>query len=103
LVSHEKEEKKKYLEACLGQRRHFTPFMVSTDDLLGKEAKTLRKMKNGGSGTQKFVAMPMLIRALPLSETTQLCLRDSRVRISRMSNHRAQLEDKAGLSLFRHY
>jgi hypothetical protein len=41
LESHEKEKKKKHLEACLGQRHHFTPFVVSTDALLGREAKTL--------------------------------------------------------------
>ena len=43
LQKHEREKKKKYLEACLDQRRHFTPFVVSTDGLLGKEAKTLLK------------------------------------------------------------
>jgi hypothetical protein len=40
---HEREKKKKYLEPCLEQRRYFTPFVVSTDGLLGKEAKTLLK------------------------------------------------------------
>jgi hypothetical protein len=39
---HECEKNKKYLEACLEQRCHFTPFVVSTDGLLGKEAKTLQ-------------------------------------------------------------
>jgi hypothetical protein len=43
LAQHEREKKKKYLEPCLKQHRHFTPFVVSTDDLLGKEAKTLLK------------------------------------------------------------
>jgi hypothetical protein len=43
LIAQEKEKKKKYLEACLEQRRHFTPFVESTDGLLGKEAKTLLK------------------------------------------------------------
>jgi hypothetical protein len=32
-------EKKKYLRACLDQRRSFVPFVVSTDGLLGLEAK----------------------------------------------------------------
>jgi hypothetical protein len=47
LAVHEHEKKKKYLEACfLGQRhRHFSPFVVSTDGLLGQEAKTLLKKK----------------------------------------------------------
>jgi hypothetical protein len=39
LSTHEWEKKKK----CLEQRRHFTPFVVSTNGLLGKEAKTLLK------------------------------------------------------------
>jgi hypothetical protein len=43
LASHKHEKKKKYLKAFLGQRHHFSPFVVSTDGLLGKEAKTLLK------------------------------------------------------------
>jgi hypothetical protein len=43
LNTHKREKKKKYPEACLEQRRHFTPFVVSTDGLLGREAKTLLK------------------------------------------------------------
>jgi hypothetical protein len=43
LIVHEKEKKKKYPDACLEQRRHLTPFVVSTDGLLRKEAKTLLK------------------------------------------------------------
>ena len=43
LIAHEKEKRKKYLKACLERRRYFTPFVVSTDGLLGKEAKTLLK------------------------------------------------------------
>ena len=39
LETHEKEKKQKYLEPCLKQRRHFTPFVVSADGLLGKEAE----------------------------------------------------------------
>jgi hypothetical protein len=42
LEADERERKKKCLEPCLEQRRHSTPFVVSTDGLLvGKEAKTL--------------------------------------------------------------
>jgi hypothetical protein len=42
LAAHEREKKKKYLGACL-ERRHFSPFVVSTDGLLGKDAKILLK------------------------------------------------------------
>jgi hypothetical protein len=43
LAAHEREKQKKYLEARLEQRRHFSPSMVSTDGLLGKEANILLK------------------------------------------------------------
>jgi hypothetical protein len=39
LERHKKEKKCKYLQACImDQRRHFTPFVVSMDGLLGREA-----------------------------------------------------------------
>jgi hypothetical protein len=37
------QEKEKYVEPCLEQRRYVTPFVVSTDGLLGREASTLAK------------------------------------------------------------
>jgi hypothetical protein len=43
LSQQEKEKKKNYLEPCLEQRCHFAPFVVSTNDLLGREASTLAK------------------------------------------------------------
>jgi hypothetical protein len=43
LKAHEREKKKKYLEACLEQLRHFSPSVASTDGLLGKESRTLLK------------------------------------------------------------
>jgi hypothetical protein len=39
----EKDKRKKYLRPCLGQRRSFVPFVVSTDGLIGREAKNLLK------------------------------------------------------------
>ena len=37
------EKKSNYLVACLKQRRHFTPFVVSVDGLLGiKEEATMK-------------------------------------------------------------
>ena len=38
LYEAEKGKKKMYLEACLQQRRHFSPFVTSVDGLLGVEA-----------------------------------------------------------------
>ena len=43
LETHKKEKKKKYLESCLEQHCHFTPIVVLTDGLVGREAKTLLK------------------------------------------------------------
>jgi hypothetical protein len=67
LEAHEKEKKKKHLGACLDQRRTFTPFVVSTDGQIGKEAKILLKKlstllaEKWGSRTRKCVAMSMLV------------------------------------------
>eukprot|EP00957_Ditylum_brightwellii_P097022 7388363-Ditylum_brightwellii.AAC.1 len=38
LAVQEKEKKGKYLNACLEQNRHFSPFVVSVDGMLVKEA-----------------------------------------------------------------
>ena len=43
IKSAENDKKKKYLGQCLTQRRHFTPFVVSCEGLLGKEADTFLK------------------------------------------------------------
>ena len=39
----ERAKKKMYLEACLQQRRHFSPFVASVDGLLGVEAEATLK------------------------------------------------------------
>ena len=39
----DKDKKKNYLDACLKQCRHFTPFVVSVDSLLGVEAEATLK------------------------------------------------------------
>jgi hypothetical protein len=43
LLKHEKEKKTRYLQACLDQRRHFTPLVFSVDGVLGSEAKAASK------------------------------------------------------------
>ena len=45
LEAHEWEKKRKHLEPCLESRHHFTPFVCSTDGLIGREAKAfLRRL-----------------------------------------------------------
>merc|ERR1711954_276469 len=43
LKKHENEKKNKYLKACTEYCRDFTPFVLSTEGLLGREAKALLK------------------------------------------------------------
>ena len=44
----ERGEKRMYLEACLQQRRHFSPFVASVDGMLLVEATaTLKKLASG--------------------------------------------------------
>ena len=49
----EREKKKKYLQACLDQRRHFSPFVVSCDGFLGNEAKDVVLQNFAGSLAKK--------------------------------------------------
>jgi hypothetical protein len=43
LSRHEEEKKKKYLEHCVRQRKHFTPLVFSVDGLMGVECDAARK------------------------------------------------------------
>jgi hypothetical protein len=43
LAMQERQQKKKYLQSCLEQRKHFTNFVLSTDGLIGREAEELLK------------------------------------------------------------
>ena len=108
LAAHEREKKKKYLQPCLEQRRHFTPFVTSTDGLIGKEGKTVLKRLSAliaekwdkpYSEVCGYVNAKM---SIAIVRATHLCLRGSRVPTSQMSNRRPEWEDQAGLSLFRH-
>ena len=107
LLSHEHEKKKKYLQACLDQRHHFSPFVVSCDGMLGKEAKSVlqnlagslsKKSGKSYSETSNFMKSRM---SIAIVRATHICIRGSCIPTSRMSQH-PQWEDAAGLSLFYH-
>jgi hypothetical protein len=108
LEAHEKEKKKKYLKPCLEQRRHFIPFVVSTDDLIGKEAKTfLKKLSSllAEKWEKPYSVVCGYVNAqvsIAIVQATHRCLRGSRIPTSQMSHCRPQWEGKAGLGLFRH-
>jgi hypothetical protein len=106
ILSQEKEKKKKYLEPCLEQRRHFTPFVVSTDGLLGREASTLAKRiaqklaikwQRPYSQTCGYVNARL---SIAIVRATNLCMRGSRIPAHKMSNKFPMWEDGAGLALF---
>jgi hypothetical protein len=91
----------------LAQRRHFTPFVVSTDGLIGKEAPSVLKelstllsdkWEKPYSVVRGYVNARM---SISIVRATHLCLRGSRIPTSQISNRRPQWEDKAGLRLFR--
>ena len=107
-LAHEREKKKKHLGACLEQRRHFSPFVVSADGLLGKEAKILlrklsamlaEKWEKPYSEVCGYVNARM---SIAIVRATHLCIRGSRIPTGKMCNRLPQWEDKAGLGLFRH-
>jgi hypothetical protein len=106
LEGHEREKKRKYLKACLEQRRHFSPFVASMDGLLGKESRSLlkklstllaEKWEKPYSEMCGYVNVRM---SIAMVRATHLCLRGSQIPTSQMSNRRPQWEDKAGLGLF---
>jgi hypothetical protein len=107
LAAHERERNKKYLEACLAQRRHLTLCVASTDGPFGKRANILLKKlsalladkwEKSYSQVRGYVNARM---SLAIVRATHLCLRGSRIATGQMSR-RPQWEEKAGLSLFRH-
>jgi hypothetical protein len=95
LDAHKREKKDKYLKACLEQGWHFSPFVASTDRLLGKELRTL--FKKLSAQICGYVNAPM---SIAMVQATHLCLQGSRIHTSQVSNCRPQWEDKAGLGLF---
>ena len=105
LLTQEKEKKKKYLERCAEQRRHFAPYVADCYGLLGKEAvainkkiavKLASKWKTAYSVTCGFINARVSIAILRASHR---CLRGSRVPFRHNSTTWAQWDDGAGLGL----
>ena len=103
----EKGKKKMYQEACLQQRRNFSPFVASVDGLLGVEAtatlkRTARRLatkwKQSYSKTCGYVKSRI---AITLVRATHCCIRGSRVPARRISVQRPKWEDGSGINLFR--
>ena len=98
----DKEKEKKYCKPCENQRRHFTPFVVSTDGMFGFEARAFLKRlakllaeewEKPYSIVRGFINARM---SIALVRATNRCIRGSRTPASNMSN-RFRWEGCAGL------
>jgi hypothetical protein len=95
LEVHVREKKYKYLEACLEQRWHFSPFVASTDVLLGKESQILLKKLSALLLAEKWEKPYSEICDYDnarMVQATHLYLQGSRIPTSQMSNRLAQWE-----------
>jgi hypothetical protein len=97
-------KKKKYLQPCLDQHHHFTPFIVLVDDLIGKEEKTVlivlaaRTSTKAGNTYSNFMGYMRARLGIAIVRATHLALRGSRVPTSHMSSIRPQWEDTVGMA-----
>ena len=106
LWNDKKKRRKKYCKPCENQRRHFTPFVVSTDGMFGFEARAFLKRlakllaeewEKPYSTVMGFINARM---SIALVRTTNRCIRGSRIPASNMSN-RFRWEGGAGLGLMK--
>ena len=103
----ERGKKKMYLEACLHQRQHFSPFVASVDGMLGVDTTATKKRISSRLATKwrqpysKTCGYVKSRVAITLVRATHRCLRGSCVPAHQISVQRPRWEDGAGLSLFR--
>ena len=98
--------KKKCLNDCLDQRRHFTSFVVvSCEGLLGKEGSTFLK-RHGKRLPDKWnqpysttISFVRKIFAIALVRAKNRCFRCSRIYSSAVS-HKYNWDDGVGLNLY---
>ena len=106
LESQEKEKKKKYLEPCLNQRRSFTPFVVSSDGLLGREAKLLLKQLSKllvDKWQKPYSVIAGIIRSrisIAIIRASHQCIRGSRISFRDISKQ-IKWDDGSGSGLYR--
>ena len=107
LKTAERSKKRKHLADCQQQRRHFTPFVVSTDGMLGYEANSLIKRlakELAEKWEQSYSRVCRWLKSrigIAIVRATHRCLRGSRVHRDTMSLPHSQptWEDGAGLHL----
>jgi hypothetical protein len=90
IATQEQEKKRKYLEACLEQHHHFTPFVCSTNSFLSCEASTFAKRLIAKLATkwQKLYSQvcgyAQARPSIAIVHVTHLCLRGSRIPASQI-------------------
>ena len=108
VLQSQEREKKKYLNNCLQQRRTFTPFVVSSDGLLGREAKSLIKQLSvllTEKWNKPYSVVCGIIRSrisIAIVRASHQCIRGSRIPARSMSKQ-IQWEDGGGTGLYRIY
>jgi hypothetical protein len=106
LEAHERKKKKKYCKAFLEQCWHFSPFLDSTDGLLGKESHTLLKklsallVEKWEKPYSEICSYFNARMSIAMDKATHICLQGSQIPMNQMRKRHRQWEDKAGLGLF---
>ena len=106
----EEEKKRKYSKKCCEQRRNFTPFVISVDGMIGKEAKSFLKHL-GHICADKWDITYSKVRgylnakiSIACLRAAHRCLRGSRVPSTRICRNHLPVEkpweDGAGIDLF---
>ena len=100
-------KKKMFLEACLQQRRQFSPFVASVDGALGVEALAALKMIARRLVTkwrQPYSRMCGYVKsriAITLVQATSRCMRGSRVPAHKIRVQHPHWEDSSVINLSR--
>ena len=99
----ERKKRKKYGEGCSDQRRHFTPFVTSTDGMVGSAGQETMKQIAGflaQKWRKPYSQVCGFVRgriSVAISRATNRCVRGSRVPSQCMSHTRPHWEDGSGL------
>ena len=105
IESAEAENKRKHLNSCLEQRRCFTPFGVSCEGMMGREADSFicrlskRLTKRWFRPYSKTVSFVRTRFAISLVRAKNICLRGSRVMTDSISR-RVDWEDGVSMGFF---
>jgi hypothetical protein len=102
ILTAEKDKKRQYLQPCLDQQRQFFPFVVSTDGVLGAEAKAILKQlatKLAHKWSRPYSSVRNYLNtrvSLACVRATHLCVRGSRILTKTMSSRKYLWDDGEG-------